>query len=258
MIRKLCFGLVLLAAVTIVACGRQVTPNPPGIGPGGAPAGYMSVFFDVSQPFNFSNYQYWIVFNTSGNGLTPGTQPYLNNWAAYSAAIEVAGNGGSTFARAVQFVKNQNTHIPPAFITLPTTPQQLQYNANSNGSGTEFNVIFQRSVFIGVQPSPSPLAANWVYNAFTTQASVQNNLVFVDSMGAGGPNPPQYNSPALPTYTCFDQTNFALSSGLQIDPPAQIVSTEVANNPSPVPSAAATCSSDTTGDGEARHATSRM
>jgi hypothetical protein len=250
MIRKLGFVLVLLTAVTIVACGRQVTPNPPGIGPGGAPEGYMSVFFDVSGQFNFSNYQYWIVFNTSGNGLTPGTQPFLNNWAAYSEAIEVAGNGGSTFARAVQFVKNPtNPHIPPAFITLPTTPQQLQYNANSNGTGTEFNVIFQRSVFIGVQPSPSPLAANWLYNAFTTQASVQNNLVFVDSMGAGGPNPPQYNSPALPTYTCFDQTNYALSSGLQIDPPADIVSTEVANNPSPAPNAQV-CSPD---EGDVRH-----
>ncbi|HEY3676981.1 MAG TPA: hypothetical protein VGK84_13420, partial [Candidatus Tumulicola sp.] len=67
MIRRLGFVLVLLAAVTVVACGRQVTPNPPGIGPGGAPVGYMSVFFDVAGPFNFSNYQYWIVFNTSGN-----------------------------------------------------------------------------------------------------------------------------------------------------------------------------------------------
>ena len=155
---------------------------------GGAPEGYMSVFFDVAQPFNFSNYQYWIVFNTSGNGLTPGTQPFLNNWAAYSEAIEVAGNGGSAFARAVQFVKNpSNPHIPPAFLTLYTTPQQLQFNVNSNGSGTEFNVIFQRSIFLGPLASPAPLAANWLFNGFTTQASVQNNLVFVDSMGAGGP-----------------------------------------------------------------------
>jgi hypothetical protein len=34
------------------------------------------------------------------------------------------------------------------------------------------------------------------------------------------------------------------------------VSVEIANNPSPVPSAAATCSSTSTGD--VRHATSRM
>ncbi|HEY1427963.1 MAG TPA: hypothetical protein VGF18_00185, partial [Candidatus Tumulicola sp.] len=201
MIRKLGFGLVLLTAVIVVACGRQVTPNPPGIGPGGAPEGYMSVFFDVSAPFNFSNYQYWIIFNTSGNGLTPDTQPFNNNWAAYSEGIEVTGTGGSTSASAWQFVKDTtNPHIPPHFQFLRTTPQQLQYNSNSNGSGTEFNVIFQRSIFLGIpRPSPSPLAANWTYNAFTTQANVQNNFVFVDSMGAGGPNPPQYVSPVLPT-----------------------------------------------------------
>jgi hypothetical protein len=255
MIRRLGFVLVLLAAVTVVACGRQVTPNPPGIGPGGAPEGFMSVFFDVSQPFNFSNYQYWIVFNTSGNGLTPGTQPFLNNWAAYSEAIEVAGNGGSAFARAVQFVKNpSNPHVPPAFLTLYTTPQQLQFNVNTNGSGTEFNVIFQRSIFLGPLASPQPLAANWLFNGFTTQANVQNNLVFVDSMGAGGPNQPQYSSPALPTYQCFDQTLYSLASGLQIDPPAEIVSVEIANNPSPAPNAAP-CSPD---NGDAKHATSRM
>lgn len=255
MIRRLGFVLVLLAAVTVVACGRQVTPNPPGIGPGGAPEGYMSVFFDVSAQFNFSNYQYWIVFNTSGNGLTPGTQPFLNNWAAYSEAIEVAGNGGSAFARAVQFVKNpSNPHVPPAFLTLQTTPQQLQFNVNSNGSGTEFNVIFQRSIFLGPLASPAPLAANWLFNGFTTQASVQNNLVFVDSMGAGGPNTPQYSSPALPTYQCFDQTLYSLASGLQIDPPAEILSVEIANNPSPAPNAVP-CSADT---GDAKHATSRM
>jgi hypothetical protein len=82
----------------------QVTPNPIGIGPGGAPEGYMSVFLDVAQPFNFSNYQYWIIFNTSGNKLTPDTQPMNSKWAAYSEGIEVAGNGGSAFARVILFV----------------------------------------------------------------------------------------------------------------------------------------------------------
>ena len=215
----------------------------------------MSVFFDVAQPFNFSNYQYWIIFDTAGDGQTPSTQPFNNNWAGYSEGIEVLGNGGSTYAQPVEFIKNSNPHIPPHFQVLGFTPQNFIYNSNSNGTGTEFNVVFQRAIFLGVpQASPKPLAANWTWNAFTTQAAVQNNLVFVDSMGAGGPNPPQYSSPVLPTYTCFDNTNFALSSGLQIDPPAQIVSVEIANNPSPAPNAQP-CSADS---GDVRHATSRM
>jgi hypothetical protein len=218
----------------------------------------MSVFFDVSQPFYFSNYQYWFIFDTSGDGQTPSTQPFNNNYAGYWAAIEVLGNGGSTSVRAIRFIRSvTNPKIPPVpFVLAGVTPQQLQYNPNSNGTGTEFNVIFQRSIFLGGQSSPPPLAANWTYNAFTTQGTYPA-LIFVDSMGAGGPGVPQYSSPILPTYTCFD-TNpiYALSSGLRIDPPAQIESVEIANNPSPVPSAAATCSGDTTSD--MHHATSRM
>jgi hypothetical protein len=248
-VRQIGFGLVLLTAVVVVACGRQVTPNPVGLGPGGAPEGFTSVFFDVPQPFNFSSYQYWIIFDTTGDGQTPSTQPYDNNYAGYSEGIEVAGSGGSTFAQPVQFIK-EGSHIPPHFQVLPFTPQNFIYNANSNGSGTEFNVIFRRSIFLGIpHPSPSPLAHNWTYNAFTTQATTLSQLVFVDSMGAGGKLPPQYSSPILPTWQCFD-TNaiYALSSGLQIDPPAQIVSVEIANNPSPTPSvkpSAVPCSSST-------------
>lgn len=82
--RKFGFGLVSLTAIVVVACGRQVTPNPVGIGPGGTPQGFMSVFFDVSAPFNFSSYQYWIIFDTSGDGKTPSTQPFYDNYAGYS------------------------------------------------------------------------------------------------------------------------------------------------------------------------------
>ena len=234
MLSRLGLGFVVLVAVVAAACGRQVTPNPPGFGAGGALPGQMVVFFDVAGTFNFSNYQYWIVFNTSGNGLTPGTQPFINNWAAYSSALQVIGNGAATSARVGQFVKNSNPHIPPQFVPLITTPQQLTYNANSNGTGTEFSIIFQRSIFTSIvspAPSPTPLSNTWTFNAFTTQANVQNQMIFVDSMGVGGPNNPQYLSPSLNVTTSFDQTLYALSSGLQMDPAAQIISIQIGNNP---------------------------
>ncbi|MEO6836706.1 MAG: hypothetical protein ABI231_12485 [Candidatus Tumulicola sp.] len=207
----------------------------------------MSVKFDVAGQFNFSSYQYWVVFNTSGNGLSPDTHPFQNNWAAYSSALEITGIGGATSARPIAFVKNSNPHIPPAFVPLGTTPQQFQYTANSNGTGTELTIIFQRAIFNSILqspgPSPTPFSSTWRFNAFTTQANNQNQLVYVDSMGAGGPVDPQWNSPPLvvaaPTPPppspspppVFDQVFYALSSGLQIDPPAQIVSIEIANNP---------------------------
>lgn len=240
--QRLTFGILALMALLFVACGRQVTPNPAGLGPGGAPPGFMSVKMDVAAPFNFSSYQYWIVFNTTNNGLTPDTHPLQSNWAAYSDALEVSGVGGATSAVVVHFVKSpSNPHITPGFQPVGTTPQQFQYFADSNGTGTEFNIIFQRAIFNPVLkspvPSPTPFANGWRFNAFTTQPNFQYQQVFVDSMGAGGPVDPQWNSPVIDIRQCSDSTFYALSSGLQIDPPASIVSVEIANNPSPGPGA---------------------
>ena len=77
--RQLVFLATLIASVWVSACGRQVTPNPPGLGAGGAPLGYIAIFFDVQQPFNFSQYQYMIVFNTTRSGVTPSTDTLQTN-----------------------------------------------------------------------------------------------------------------------------------------------------------------------------------
>jgi hypothetical protein len=247
MIRKFGFGLVVLTAIVVAACGRQVTPNPPNSGPGGLSPGFMSIKFDVAAPFNFSNYRYFVVFNTTQNGQTPLTNPQQNNWSAYSYAIEVGGNGASTFAGAWEYLRSQNcpTCIP-AYIQLLTTPTQLQYIPNSNGTGTEFTVVFQPLIFNGVAtPSPGasatppPVKPNWLFNAFTTQPNTTAQLTFVDSMGTFGPTDTTFQSPNLNITQQFDQVVYALSGDLQIDPPAQIVSVEIANNPTASPSPAA-------------------
>jgi hypothetical protein len=246
MIRKLGFSLVLVTAFMVVACGRQVTPNPPGLGAGGASPGYMVVKFDVAAPFDFSTYQYWVVFNTSGNGKTPLTNPQQTNWAAYSDAIEVAGIGGAAFAQPVQFVKNNNPVIPPTFYRLLTSPTQFQYVANSNGSGTEFTVTFQRAIFQSIaspSPAPSPTssplyARNWTFNAFVTQANTQNQLIFEDSMGQGGATDTSYSdSPPLPSICSNFDTVYYKQQDINppSDPAAQIVSVEIANNGSSPP-----------------------
>ncbi len=220
----------------------------------------MVVKFDVAAPFNFSNYQYWIVFNTTGNGLTPDTFPFNNNWAAYSAGIKVGGAGGATYAVVGQWVRNTNPASPPTFLPLGTTPQQLQYTANSNGSGTEFTVLFQRQIFTPIAPTPSPadiaakrisvarqfaatpspsptptllpFATNWTFNAFVTQGNLAGQPTFVDSLGAGGPVNPQYQccNPPVAINSNFDNTYYALFSGTQLDPAAQIISIEIGNN----------------------------
>lgn len=198
----------------------------------------MAIHFDVQAPFNFSTYQYMVVFNTTGSGVTPSTDTLQTNWAGYSFALIALGNGGTSYAEPVQFVTNSNPHIPPSWLRLGTTPQQFTYNPNSNGSGTEFSLVFQRSILKGItSPSPSPTASPsnlWTFNAFTTQASNGGPWYFLDSMGAGGPIDPQFVSPKLCVTEPFDQTFYGLYT--PSDPTAQIISIEISNNPtSPTP-----------------------
>lgn len=240
MLRKLTFGFVLVTAFIVAACGRQVSPNPPGLGAGGALPGYMIIKFDVAGTFNFSSYQYWTVFNTAGNGVTPLTNPQQTNWQAYSSGIVAGGLGGGTAAAFFQFLKNSNPAIPPAFIHITSTPQLFQYIPNNNGTNTEYQITVQRTMFVpqyaSPPPSPTPMPHIWLFNAFVTQATVQNQFIFVDSMGSGGATDTSFVSPQLDINTCFDQTFYKQQDiNPPSDPAAQIVSVEIANNPSPGP-----------------------
>lgn len=177
-----------------------------------------------------------IVFNTSGNGVTPSTNTLQTNWAGYSFALIALGRGGVAFAEPIQFVRNQNPHIPPAWLPLGTTPQQFSFNPNSNGTGSEFSMLAQRSIFkgIGGSPTPSPSASPnniWTFNAFTTQASNGGTWTFIDSLGAGGPSPagPQFVSPRLCMTEPFDNTYYGIF--VPSDPAAEIASVELSNNP---------------------------
>ena len=192
----------------------------------------MAIHFDVQAPFNFNNYQYMIVFNTTGSQVTPSTDTLQTNWAGYAFALIGLGKAGATFAEPIEFVRNSNPHVPPAWLPLGTTPQQFSFNPDSNGSGTEFSMLAQRAIFKGLgSPGPSPSASPsnlWTFNAFTTQATA-GNWTFLDSLGPGGPIDPQFVSPVLCMTEPFDNTYYAYYT--PSDPAAQIVSVEVSNNP---------------------------
>lgn len=197
----------------------------------------MAVFFDTAAQFNFTSYQYMIVLNTTGSGVTPSTNTLQTNWAGYSFAMIALGNGISSYAEPVEFVRNANPHIAPAWLKLGSTPQTFSYNLNANGTGTEFSILAQRRVFTATSPSPSPSASPsniWTFNAFVTQAQPSGQWYFLDSMGAGGPINPQFVSPQLCMTEPFDNTYYPLYT--PSDPSAQIYTIEIANNPvSPAP-----------------------
>jgi hypothetical protein len=236
MTRRLGFVVVLVTAFIVVACGRQVTPNPPGLGAGGAPVGFLSIFFDVQAPFNFSQYQYMIVFNTTGSGVTPSTDSVRTNWAGYSVALIALGSALGSYAKYMQFQPSLNPHQPPGWFFPGTTPQQFSFDLNNNGTGTEFSLLVQKSILRGFStPGPSPTSSPpsiWTFNAFTTQASSFGTWQFFDSLGAGGPVDPQFVSPRLCMTEPFDNTYTAIANGNQVpDPAAEIVTIQIANNP---------------------------
>lgn len=232
--QKLSWGLtaVLAMAVIVAACGRQVTPNAPGLGAGGTPPGYLAIFFNVAGTLNFSNYQYMVVFNTSGNGVTPSTDTSQTNWAGYKDALIALGSGITSSAEYVQFISPKTGKGPPGWFSPHTTPQQLSYNGNANGSGTEFSMLVLRSILKPyASPSPSASPSNlWTFNAFTTApGGSRGNWYFEDSLGRGGPTDPQFVSPTLCMTEPFDNTYTAYFT--TSDPSDQIATLEIANNP---------------------------
>jgi hypothetical protein len=245
----------------IVGCGRQVT-FPKYAQNGGLSSGFMSVRFTVAAPFAFSTYDYIVVFNTTGNGITPlpngGAQ---SNYAAFSDAIVVSGNtSGAVEAVPVQFVSN-GTSLPPTVYPLTVPGQDLQLTSNSNGLNTQFQVRFLRAIFsslvtspspsptptpIGATPSPVPsvtptpvVSTTWKFNCFVTSPGTtggafggggNTNYAPVDSLGVGGGTDTSFSSPNLVTTTAFDITANALAQTAP-SPSAVIQTCEFQNTP---------------------------
>lgn len=211
----------------------------------------MSVRFTVAAPFDFSSYDYIVVFNTSGNGLTPlpngGAQ---SNYAAFSDAIVVSGSqNGGVQATAVQYVTSGGTSLPPIVYALTVPGQDLTFISNSNGLNTQFQVTFFRPIFSlytatatpsptptppGATPSPVPQTSVWKFNCFVTQQGApggsESNYTPIDSLGVGGATDTSYSSQDLSTTTAFDVTANALAQNA----PAQsavIQNCQFTNNP---------------------------
>ncbi len=213
----------------------------------------MSVQFNVQQAFNFQSDSYAIVFNTSGNGVTPLPQTLSNNYAGYSLAIIVGAVNGSITAQAYYYYRPASTTQLPVLYPIGATPQQLIFVDNSNGLGNQFTVTFSRNLAnfnlsatptptgSPLSPSPSPtssgvgVGSKWNFNFFVVSGSVVQGesagaLTILDSLGTGGPTDTSYNSPVLNVNSSFDITFQALVGNHPSIPDALAGGT-IANNP---------------------------
>ncbi len=158
MIRKLSL-LVLATSLIVTACGRQVTPDRAGVGPGGLTSGYMQLKFRTVGQLDFSTYLYVIAFNTTGTGSSPHALNAANtNFPDFSYEFVVGGSGGTANVALYQIIKQ----LPGGGQTVvQARPLQIgnlvNLNTNSNGQGNEFSLTFSRTLFFGLfTPTPGP------------------------------------------------------------------------------------------------------
>jgi len=241
MFRRLALVLCATALTLAVACGRQVTPNPPGVdNPGsGLTPGFMQVKFRTAAPMDFTNVRYWIAFNTSCTGTSPYpkycNQP--NNYRDCYFEFVVGGNGVNASPQLFQIVRQQgpNNTVVPIQQSLQFAPQDVIFTPNTNGQNTEFTLTFRRQLFNGItfgSPAPQPTATTqaqntWYMNFFTSDTA-GNTL---DSSGTGGAGDIQF---FFSVDTSQNQDNqFTVPAGAVQAPSgaSQIASGEVINNP---------------------------
>ena len=153
---------VLTMSMAAAACGRIVTlPKSSGANGGLVPAGNMFIRYRVLGTLDFNSLRYLVVFNTTGNGITPlpaaSTQSYVN----YSFILAFGGTQVSGAAYAVFQIVNSGSGGYTA-VLLPLNPAYVtNFNQNSSGSSNEFTFTFNRLLLTplaGASPSPSPTA----------------------------------------------------------------------------------------------------
>jgi hypothetical protein len=159
MLRKLLW-LLCATAFTLVACGRQVTPDRQGVNGSGLLPGTVQIRFRTKQQLDFTGHRYIIAFNTSGTGGEPYLV-YANAQANYrdlSFEIVVGGNGGAAQAQAYQVFRQPGLGgiQQGTLLQLSGIANQLILDPNSNGLNTEFSLTFDRTILYGYGSTPPP------------------------------------------------------------------------------------------------------
>jgi hypothetical protein len=118
----------------------------------------MSLRFRVKGPLDFTNVEYVIVFNTSGNGAQPYANALTSGFQNYSFAWIVGGVAGSAQPRLIQYYS-----VPSAGTGLQTQPvvvlpQNVQLLIGTSGTPDEFTLRFARISFN--VPNPAATGAS--------------------------------------------------------------------------------------------------
>jgi hypothetical protein len=266
MLRRASLALFVLALGLAVACGRQVTPSPTF---NNNLAGTVQIKFRTTGSFDFTQFNYWIVFNTSGQGGEPyAAALHQGNDKNFSYAFVIGastGGAGSVLPALLQFYSVPGQGIRTQ--TFNVNPALTSFVPNSNGQGTEFTFTFARSQLAlppptqptntpnptatpSAAPTPTPTSSGtgqptsaptpqssptaqsqstWFVNLFTTDSSNPPNVL--DALGLG----PQDQSFSSGSFNVNAPDDIVYSQPAELNPPpnssAQLAGFELINNP---------------------------
>jgi hypothetical protein len=143
MFRRAALATFVAALLLVVACGREITPEP---NLSSNLAGHIDLRFRVNGTLAFSTYDYQVVIDTCGQGV-PYPNPATNSYKNYSYSFNI---GTSPFGVAtvypilIQYKLTTGTSgLTP--LPVPLSPSLVSLNTNSNGQGSEFELIFDRA-----------------------------------------------------------------------------------------------------------------
>jgi hypothetical protein len=243
---------VVVVAMVLAACGRQVT-GLNAAGAGSIQPGHMLIRFRVAGPLDFTNVQYLMVFNTSGNGVEPYPQANLTGYLNYNFALVVGGNQYTSQPILFQYYLAPGTTSGIQLFRITIPPQLINYVPNSGGNptgGGEFTINFDRTLLYGVNPGgiptpaagPTPTAAAtlipnvqattaaqhvWAINFITTDPSG----VPIDSMGLGGATDTTFSFRIDTTQSVDNSITKAVGTGTVQNISATLQGFEVINAP---------------------------
>jgi hypothetical protein len=132
-LRRCAIVTFVLALLLVVACGRQITPNPTTSNL----AGKIDLRFRVNGTLAFSTYDYQVVINACGGGV-PYPSPGNNSYKNYTYTFNV---GTSPFGVLTVYpillqykLTTGTTGLTP--LRVPPNPSYESLNTNSNGLGS--------------------------------------------------------------------------------------------------------------------------
>ncbi len=264
MLRRVALVTFALAIVLVVACGRQVTPDPT-LKMASNLAGRMVVRFRTNGPLDFNKYTYAIVIDTCG-GKTPYPNAFATTFNDYSFSFLVGGSYGTALPALVQYIitPGASNSLNPQGVPLGASTTQLVLNTNQQN--TEFQLTFVReqldnplrvaqpcpnitaapatasassapstAPIAGASPSPAPPNAQpttvaqqyWYFNFFTIDNATK---VVQDSLGIGGAQDTSFNGIGIATGVTNQYPIFKPAGSIRpADPAAQLNGGEIDN-----------------------------